>query len=166
MARPMLQFADNKQNQQTKTNEQLLLKQPKQKSVSKLNQMQIERVLNKKRSKEYVEAMKKLDAGGHMHNQHQVEELVEIIRKELPEIEIDSAPIGIVSKCYLGAPYEVHSLDATGMIIEHYPAGKPMPDGLEKARKLARSGFYAFIEVYTTSMRAVKEDGTVATLKE
>ena len=28
--------------------------------------------------------------------------------------------LGIVSICYLGKPYEVHSLDITGQIIEHY----------------------------------------------
>ena len=166
MARPMLKFPEAQQKQQTRTAEQMLLKPAQQKTATKLNQMQIDRILNKKRSKEYMDAMTRLDAGGHMHNQHKVEALMEVIRQEMPEIEIDMGPIGIVSKCYLGAPYEVHTLDMTGSIIEHYETFRTMPAGLEKARQLAKSGHYAFIEVYHHALRAVKADGTVATLKE
>ena len=166
MARPMIMFQDPKQKQQTQSANQLQLQQPKQKVNTQLNQMQVERVLNKKRSSEYVEAMKRLDAGGHMHNQHKVNAIIDVIREEMPEIEIDMGPIGIVSKCYLGAPYEVHSIDITGAIIEHYESFRTMPGGMEKARKLAMSGFYAFIEVYPHALRAVKEDGTVSVLKE
>ena len=166
MARPMLKFPEAQQKQQPRTAEQMLLKPAQQKTSTKLNQMQIDRILNKKRSKEYMDAMTRLDAGGHMHNQRKVEALMEVIRQEMPEIEIEMGPIGIVSKCYLGAPYEVHTLDMTGSIIEHYETFRTMPDGLEKARQLAKSGHYAFIEVYHHALRAVKEDGTVATLKE
>jgi hypothetical protein len=162
----MLNFQEPQQKQQSRTSSEQLLIQPKAKSKQKLSQMQIDRLLNQKRSKEYVEAMKRLDAGGHMHNQHQVDQLVQIIQKEMPEIEIDMGPIGIVSKCYLGDPYEVHTLDVAGNIIEHYESYRSMPSGMEKARSLAKSGFYAFIEVYSHALRAVKEDGTVATLKE
>jgi len=165
MPRPMLNFQEPQQKRESRTSSELLI-QPKAKSKQKLSQMQIDRLLGQKRSKEYVEAMKRLDAGGHMHNQRQVDELVQIIQKEMPEIEIEMGPIGIVSKCYLGDPYEVHTLDVTGNIIEHYESYRSMPGGLEKARSLAKSGFYAFIEVYSHALRAVKEDGTVATLKE
>lgn len=168
MPRPMLQFPEQKQRQISRTETNLLLNgnRTQQKSKSKLSLMQIERVLNKQRSKEYMDAMKRLDAGGHMHNQRQVEELIKIIREEMPEIEIDMGPIGIVAKCYLGAPYEVHTLDINGSIIEHYQSYRSMPGMLEKARHLATSGYYSFIEVYNTALRAVKEDGTVAVLKE
>lgn len=167
MPRPKL-ISPEQQRQQTHCETSLLLNggKTKQKSKSRLTQMQLERILNSRRSKEYVEAMKRLDAGGHMHNQRQVEELVKLIQEELPEIEIEMGPIGIVAKCYLGAPYEVHTLDVNGGIIEHYQTYRSMPGMLEKARHLATSGYYAFIEVYNTSLRAVKEDGTVAVLKE
>ena len=167
MPRPLL-INPEQQKQKTRTEENLLLNNGKtnQKTRTRLNQMQLERILNKRRSKEYIEAMKRLDAGGHMHNQRQVEELIKIIQEELPEIEIEMFPIGIVAKCYLGAPSEVHTLDVTGGIIEHYETYRSMPGMLEKARRLAASGFYAFIEVYNTALRAVKEDGTVAVLKE
>lgn len=174
MPRPMLKMPEMKQETRTETRTQnrmesgLLLRQPetKQQTRSNLNQMQIERILNKKRSQQYIDAMRRLDAGGHMHNQHQVQALIDVIREELPEIEIDMGPIGIVSKCYLGAPYEVHTLDIMGSIIEHYEVFRTMPEGLEKARALARSGNYEFIEVYAHALRAVSANGSVAVLKE
>lgn len=167
MPRPLL-LTPEQQRQKVKNAESLLLNSGKtnQKSKTRLNQMQMERVLNKRRSKSYVSAMKRLDAGGRMHNQRQVEELIKLIQEELPEIEVDAFPIGIVAQCFLGAPYQVHTLDVTGGIIEHYETYRPLPGMLEKARHLASSGYYAFIEVYNTALRAVKEDGTVAVLKE
>ena len=164
MPRPMLRMPEVKQQ----TSAQLNIRQeaPQTKNKTQLNQMQIQRVLNRKRSSQYVEAMQRLDAGGHMHNQHQVQALIDIIREEMPEIEIDMGPVGIVSKCYLGAPYEVHSLDVLGNIIEHYETWRPMPEGMEKARRLAASGMYSFIEIYRHEMRAVSANGNVAVLKE
>lgn len=162
----MPRYMVNLQNQQKQQNQVELSLQAKPQSKTKLNQMQIDRVLSRKRSKEYMDAIARLDAGGHVHNQYMVDALIRIIQEELPEIEIDMRPQGIVSKCYLGAPYEVHALDVTGQIIEHYESYRRMPGLLEKARGLAKSGRYAFIEVYTTALRAVKEDGTVATMKE
>lgn len=156
-------------NQQTKQQSQVELSlqaKPQSKTKTKLNQMQIERVLNRKRSPEYMDAIARMDAGGHVHNQHMVNALIQAIQNELPEIEIDLGPQGIVSKCYLGAPYEVHTLDVVGKIIEHYETFRKMPGLLETARGLAKSGHYAFIEVYPHALRAVKEDGTVATIKE
>ena len=132
---------------------------------SKLDPLQVDRVLCRKRSQKYMDAIAKLDAGGHVHNQQQVEAVIAIIREEMPEIEIDMGPVGIVSKCYLGTPYEVHTLDITGGIIEHYETFRKMPGLLERARGLARSGSYAFIEVYADALRAVKTDGSVAVLK-
>jgi len=138
----------------------------KKKSGMKLTQMQIDRILSRRRSKKYIEAIAHLDEGGRVCHQHKVDEIIDIIQEELPEIEIENGPCGIVSKCYLGDPYEVHTLDVAGQIIEHYERYRKMPDILERARTLAKSGSYAFIEVYRGALRAVKEDGTVATIKE
>lgn len=166
MARPRILFQPPQQQQKTQTQTQLQLQPPRQKVNTALNQMQIDRILNRKRSSEYVDAMKRLDVGGHMHDHHKVSAIIDVIRAEMPEIEIDLGPIGIVSQCFLGVPYEVHTLDVTGEIIEHYESFRRLPGGMEKARKLAMSGFYAFIEVYPHALRAVKEDGSVAVLKE
>ena len=92
--------------------------------------------------------------------------LCQYIETAKHKILFDMGPSGIVSKCYLGDPYEVHTLDVTGQIIEHYETYRKMPGIMEKARGLARSGSYSFIEVYPNALCAVKADGTVATLKE
>lgn len=112
-----------------------------------------------------MEAMKSLDAGGHVHNQEKVNELINVIREEFPEVElIDSGVlIGILAKCYLGFPYEVHTLNFTlSSIIEHYKKGQTLPDGMEKARAMAARGIYEYIEVYTDYCCAVSSDGTVS----
>ena len=62
---------------------------------------------------------------------------MKIIEDEFPEIAIRGTLMGIVSRCYLGDPYEVHTLDISGNIIEHYKQGEPLPEYMEKARGLA-----------------------------
>jgi hypothetical protein len=121
--------------------------------------------LRQKRSSAYVEAMARLDAGGHVHSQAATQALVDAIRSELPELAAVSEevlPQGIVSRCHLGVPYEVHSLDCTGRIIEHYKFHQPLPGALERARSLALHPGYAFIEVYSNRLIAVSASGQTA----
>ena len=129
-----------------------------------MDKMKIDRFLRKTRSKEYMQAMHKLDVGGHVHNQHKVDEIVDTIRNEFSEVKISSIMLGIVSICYLGKPYEVHTLDISGKIIEHYKAGQMLPGGLEKARSIAIRGGYEFIEVYVDCCRAISANGTVSVI--
>jgi len=70
--------------------------------------------------------------------------------------------LGILAKCYLGIPYEVHTLSFSFSIIEHYKKGQTLPDGMEKARAMAARGVYEYIEVYTDYCCAVSSDGTVS----
>lgn len=139
------------------------ISQQKQKT-QQINKMGADRLLRKTRSKEYMQAMHNLDAGGHVHNQHKVKEIIETISKEFPDLEIKAIMLGIVSICYLGAPYEVHTLDITGEIIEHYKSGQMLPGGLEKARAIAIRGGYDFIEVYVDCCRAISSNGSVAVI--
>lgn len=132
--------------------------------VQQMDKMKLDRFLRKTRSKEYMESLHKLDAGGHTHNQHKVNEIVDTIRNEFPDLEISSILLGIVSVCHLGNPYEVHTLDITGQIIEHYKRGQLLPGGLEKARSIALRGGYDFIEVYIDCCRAISSNGTVAVI--
>lgn len=164
MARPRILLNDSQTRQ--KLEAETLLAPARKKQGSKLNTMQVDRILAKKRSAKYMDAISRLDAGGHVHNKHKVDAVLAIIQEELPEIEIDLGPIGIIAKCYLGEPYEVHTLDVTGSIIEHYKKHQGLPNGFERARGLAAKGQYAFIEVYHNALRAVSDDGTVATIKE
>lgn len=132
--------------------------------TQQIDKMMLDRLLRKPRSKEYMEAIHKLDAGGHVHNQTKVNGIIDAIREEFPEVELGGILLGIVSRCYLGAPYEVHTLDMSGQIIEHYTAGTTLPGGMEKARALAARGGYDFIEVYADCCRAVSANGTVSVI--
>ena len=127
-----------------------------------MDKMKLDRLLRKTRSKEYMEALHKLDAGGHVHNQQKVNEIIDTIKNEFPEVEISGVLLGFVSICYLGKPYEVHTLDMTGQIIEHYKSGQTLPGGLEKARSIALRGGYDFIEVYVDCCRCVSATGAVS----
>lgn len=162
MPRPML-----KQPQaQTQTGSVLsaTFQQEEKKQTQKIDKMKLDRLLRKSRSKRYMDALHKLDAGGHVHNQSKVNEIIDAIRSEFPEVEISGIFLGFVSICYLGKPYEVHTLDMTGQIIEHYKVGQTLPGGLEKARSIALRGGYEFIEVYVDCCRCVSSNGTVSVI--
>lgn len=162
MPKPMLRQPQT----QSQTNTILSATQTHQQSkqTQQMDKMKLDRLLRKSRSKEYMNAIHKLDAGGHVHNQRKVNEIIDAIRSEFPDLEISGIMLGIVSICYLGEPYEVHTLDITGQIIEHYKRGHILPGGLEKARSIAMRGGYEFIEVYVDCCRAVSANGSVAVI--
>ena len=162
MPKPML-----KQPQiQTQANNILSATQNQQQKqqTQQMDKMKMDRLLRKTRSKDYMQSLHKLDAGGHVHNQQRVDEIINTIRNEFPDLEISGIILGIVSICHLGKPYEVHTLDIAGQIIEHYKSGQVLPGGLEKARSIAMRGGYDFIEVYVDCCRAVSSNGTVSVI--
>lgn len=120
--------------------------------------------LREKRSARYVEAMQRLDAGTHQQNDDALKELLDAISAEFPELAIEQRPLGLVSKCYLGEPFEVHRCDLDGNIVEHFERYRAMPPLFERARSLAAHGAYRFIEIYVDTLRAVAPDGSVAVL--
>jgi hypothetical protein len=117
--------------------------------------------LRVKRSPAFMAALTKLDSGTHGINREAAQALVEAVCAEFPELTMDQLPLGIVAKCYLGEPFEVHTLDIAGGIVTHFKRGEPMPGGLEKARAVALNPYYAYVEVYPTSLRPVRPDGSV-----
>ncbi|GJG96798.1 hypothetical protein [Cupriavidus pauculus] len=119
-----------------------------------------------KRSTGYIEAIRKLDAGGHTHDRQAVEAVVAAIRDELPDVTIDQLPVGIVSQCFLGEPYEVHTLDRVGNIVHHYKRFESLPPLLGRGRVLAASGKYAFVEIYTDKVIAVSDSGDVSIVRD
>lgn len=165
MPRPMLKTPQKTETQTTNilsaTQQQT---QAQKQQVQQIDKMKLDRLLRQPRSKEYMEALHKLDAGGHVHNQHKVNDIINTIKQEFPEVEISGILLGYVSICYLGKPYEVHTLDLTGGIIEHYKAGQTLPNGMEKARGIAMRGGYEFIEVYVDCCRAVSSNGSVSVI--
>lgn len=161
MPRPILKVQHATKNE---SQSELQLSRQSVQQHTQMDKMKLFRLLRKTRSKEYMNAIGKLDAGGHVHNQDKVDELIAVIKREFPEVELAGILLGFVSKCYLGTPYEVHTLDLVGRIIEHYPSGKSLPNGMEKARGIALRGGYEFIEVYSDCCRAVSSDGSVAVI--
>lgn len=130
-----------------------------------IDSMKLDRLLRAPRSKEYMEAIQKLDVGAGMHNLEIAEKAAEAVNKEFQEPAVLDILLGFIAKCYLGFPYEVHTLDLSGRIITHFKAGEALPSGMDKARGIAIRGGYAFIEVYTDCCRAVSEDGSVSVIK-
>lgn len=138
----------------------------KEQQNQQMNAMVQERLLRQKRSREYLELMHRLDAGGRINTKEQVHQIIEAVRAELPEVELGGILLGMVSVCYLGVPFEVHTVDFATEIIEHYQRGQPLPYGMEKARTLAMSGAYEVIEVYTNCCRAISPNGTVSVIPD
>lgn len=69
--------------------------------------------------------------------------------------------IGLFARCYLGEPYIDHQMSVDGAIIEHYAPSDPVPEPYRRARALAGSPAYAYIEVYSDGeLVPVREDGT------
>lgn len=135
-------------------------------SVSANSQYEIERRLRQRRSSKYIEAMTGLDAESHVISEAVAEQIINAIKQELPEISFEHQPVGIVARCYLEPPYEVHCLDKEGAIIKHYKSYDDLPPLLEKARTIALHKDYAFVEVYYDCIIAVKHDGNVAVISQ
>lgn len=114
-----------------------------------------------RRSQRYMDALQKLDSGGHLADHELQREIREAIAAEFPAGP-SSWPLGIVAKCYLGVPFEVHTVDMSGQIIRHYKIGESLPGEMEHARRLAASEAYLVIEVYTDRLVAVSADGTTS----
>ncbi|MDR2688268.1 MAG: hypothetical protein LBB76_00740 [Azoarcus sp.] len=121
--------------------------------------------LRQKRSSPYIQAMAKLDAGGHTCDRQALETLLVAIQAEFPELSLPDLPQGIVARCHLGAPYEVHTLDRVGAILQHYKSFEPLPADLERARSLALHPGYSFVEVYPDRLIAVAENGDTSLIR-
>lgn len=132
--------------------------------VNNNSPLSLEKALRTPRSAAYMDAVRQLDAGTHQHNLLAIDQLKQQITAELPNIALEML-LGIVSKCYLGHSYEVHTLDFFGQIIEHYKIGEPMKGELEKARNLARHETYQCIEVYSNRLVAISKDGKASIIE-
>lgn len=161
MPRPMI---GNRQKLQIGSGSFLERKNEARASSRQLSKLELDRLLRKPRSKEYMEAMRRLDIGSHTHNDAQRDEIIRILQEEFPEVQLGGILIGIIGKCYIGPEYDVHSFDTTGGIIHHFHKNESMPPELARARALAARGTYEFIEVYHDCIRCVSADGTVAVI--
>lgn len=123
-----------------------------------------DRDILKKRSKKYLDLIAGLDAKT-LTDTKGMEKLMTAIQEEFGTAALASLPLGIVAKCYLGHPYEVHTLDLSGsQIIKHYKANEAMEADFEKARTVAKHNAYAMAEVYKDKIILIREDGTATKL--
>lgn len=137
---------------------------PGRTAVESSNNLAIQYYLRKKRSPKYLNFFKELDSSFFKIMPDAIQRILDEIRQEFPELGISEFPLGYVSKCYLGSPYEVHILDLKLEIVEHYKEYEPMPAEYEKARTLALNPIYELIEIYPYTMRAVTHDGEVSVI--
>lgn len=124
----------------------------------------IANILRKKRSKEYMSALNKLDIGDGKLKQTEIDQIINTIKSEFPEVNLNGILKGYISKCYLGGTYEVHTLTFVLEILTHYHTGEVLPDDMERARSLAKKGMYEYIEVYSDCCRTVSESGDVSVI--
>lgn len=118
----------------------------------------------KKRSEKYIKLFSSLDAKN-VANVQGWNQLMDAVKEEFGTAELDSLPLGVVAKCFLGDQYEVHILDlSASQIIKHFKTGEVMPGDFEKARTLATHNAYAFIEVYTDKLVLIRADGSATKL--
>ncbi len=123
----------------------------------------VTKVLAERRSARYVRSLRALDGSGKVGTVD-VSELVDAVHREFAD-KFCATPLGIVSRCYLGVPYEVHTLAMDGSIISHYRTGEPLPHGMDRARSLAESEHYLAIEVYPDRLMCVRPDGSTVLLE-
>lgn len=131
-----------------------------------LSYSSVEERLRQKRSSAYLDTLSQLDTGEKVMSQAKTKQIMDAIQEEFLDLPDSAMPIGIVAACYLGDPYEVHSIDLDMNVILHYKISEPLPVMLEQARSIAQHPSYAYIEVYTDCMRAIDKNGEVAVVKE
>jgi hypothetical protein len=121
------------------------------------------RLKSGRRSENYLRAIRTLDAAGSL-SAVEIDEFVDGVRREFAE-KYHTIPFGIVARCFLGEPFEVHTLALDGSIIDHYRRGQALPAALERARALAGSPAYLAVEVYPDRLVCVRADGSVVLLE-
>lgn len=115
-----------------------------------------------KRSKRYMDALTKIDTIKSA-NSDEMQDLLHIVQEEFDAAKYADLPLGIIAKCFLGHPHEVHTVDLIGkQLITHYNIGDALPSNFEKARNLANHKAYAFVEVYRDKIILIREDGTAS----
>lgn len=123
-----------------------------------------DRELLKRRSARYMELISGLDAKTLTDTKGMVD-LMNAIQEEFGTADIANLPLGVLAKCFLGHPHEVHTLDLSGnIIIKHYKINEPLPEDFEKARILAKHNAYVFVEIYRDKIILIREDGSASKL--
>jgi len=116
--------------------------------------------LRSRRPPRYMELLERLElTGAAAKVKTDAESLAAQVRDALGEAGINSEPLGLLARCHLGRPFEVHTLDLAGEIVRHYEAGQALPGPFERGRRLALHPDYICIEVYADCLICIKKDG-------
>ena len=138
------------------------LNQPKSRTNVELTGAALEKKIRQARSSAYLNALTQLDGSGAVLSREKLNEILKAIESEFADLQPHQFPIGIISKCYLGEPYEVHTLDVRLEIVEHYKRGNPLPSGMERGRSLAVHPEYDYIEIFSDKICVVARNGNVS----
>lgn len=91
-------------------------------------------------------------------------EIMQSVREELEQAleEMKECKLlGILSQCFIDG-CDVHAIDSQGNILDHFNANKPLPDGLERGRKVYHKNPHCrCVEVYTNFCMVVNDDSSV-----
>lgn len=125
--------------------------------------LRYKQILNKTRSKEYLEECLKLDLGD-MTITDKINNIKNIIANDYPEVALYyfDEILACVSMCYLEGPYVIHTVDFEGNVIVHYKSTDFLSSDLEKAKSLILNGGYELVEIYKDSFRAISKSGIVS----
>lgn len=74
-------------------------------------------------------------------------------------------PEAFVARCSLNPEFDVHQIDLSDSVLEHYLPGLPMPQHLAPARQAVLDGGYLFVEVYRELLAGVRRDGSIVPLR-
>lgn len=163
MPRPMIQRMSQ---QKSEVSTKLSMDMHQQQKQTTISDVDAQRLLRKQRSKEYMDAMTRLDAGLHLDSESFVQEAMATIENEMPFISaISDSFVGLIAKCYLGEDFEVHIVDFITRELTHFRKGEPMPEKMERCRNIAQNPNYELIEVYEHSARLIGHDGSVSEVK-
>lgn len=164
MPRPLLFNTPQNQNIQQPENRLSATMKSEDHTETRSNGPSTQRALRKRRSQKYMDIMSKLDAGSGNISPRDIEDMIQAIREEFPDIEIFNEYCGCMAICHLPGNFDVHILSPGSNCITHFGAGFGFETPLDSCRNLCRMPEYRFVEVYTNSLKAISANGAVANI--
>ncbi|MDD6657109.1 MAG: hypothetical protein PUE95_07460 [Lachnospiraceae bacterium] len=153
---------------------------------------QIEQVLQKPRSKQYMMALQMIDFLSsddeaiierltesmgeefvedleEMTDEEIFEMITKAFHEEFAELEtnLDDELLAVLSRCYVDG-CDCHAIDQYGHILSHYKSSEKLPEDLERGRMVYRDHFEKCqcVEVYRTCCRVISSSGGVEVIKK
>ena len=130
-------------------------------------------IIRKRRSTNYIKAFSEVGMSSLPFYNQKIGNLAKVLCKEFPELkgDIPSNLIAIIGACTVQNKYEIFVVDFEYNIIKYFLGdannsqqktdtnSDAFPEEFEKARSLALSGYYTFIEIYKDWICAINKNG-------